>query len=250
MNVMVLAVSDAVRYLAFPLTVLVMGALVTGWLVPRWTRRRDDHLRALEVKTQLVSDMSDIVIGFVTAVRFAVEDADTQEPKFKEDYKAWENRRAVLGTKLEAYFPATNIQDDWGDFVVAVRELFEITQEPDAAGLGSRASGLQETLIELRRRYRRERLLKRSRHQQRQRDRDDANEVDSIKTGDSLKDIEKELRPAVLDCKGELIKMIMEWRVDALEEPSVRERIRLRRMRSQSVVGQARSLSKSEFDPD
>jgi hypothetical protein len=44
--------------------------------------------------------------------------------------------------------------------------------------------------------------------------------------------------------------MIMEWRVDALEEPSVRERIQLRRMRFQSVVGQARSLSKSELDPD
>lgn len=244
----VLGVSDAVRYLLFPLIVLVIGAFLTGGLIPRWTRRRDEHRRALEVKTQLVSEMSDIVIGFVTAVRFAVEDAATQEADYKQTYKAWENRRAVLGTKLEAYFPETNIQDDWRDFVDAVSEFYEITRVRDPARLGNRATRLQTRLIQLCSRYHDERLLKKSRKKRRQQEKDDAKKVHWIKTGDPLEDTEGELRRAVLDCKGELIKMVMEWRVDGLEEPSLTERIRLSLRRSPAVVGQARSRSKSGLD--
>jgi hypothetical protein len=222
---MILGASEVVTLLAFPLILLLASTLIAGW-----ARRRDEHRRALEVKTHLVSDMSEYVIAFVTAVRFAVRDEATQSLEYEHDYRAWENHRAVLGTKLEAYFPDTNMQRHWRAFVEhGMREYFEITQERDRTKRQSRADDLQTSLIELRRSYRCERLLKMNRRRRQQQDMDDW-ENDHVKpfkrTGDTFDEIEERLRRSILDCKGELIRMVMEWPLDGLEQPSVWEHLR------------------------
>jgi hypothetical protein len=127
-NPMVPAVGDVMKALVFRLVVVVIGAAITGWALPGLARRRDVRQKALEVRTQLVSDMSRIVIAFVTAVRFAIEDGKTEDGDYQKRYREWEDERAVLGTKLEAYFPNTNIPNNWRDFVAAMSELYDITR--------------------------------------------------------------------------------------------------------------------------
>lgn len=53
--------ADLVGDLLFPVVVLITGAFLTGLLIPAWTRHRDEHRKALEVKTELVTDMSEAV---------------------------------------------------------------------------------------------------------------------------------------------------------------------------------------------
>jgi hypothetical protein len=128
MSIMLLAVSDLLRYLVFPIFVLAVGAVFTG-AYPWLTKLRDDHRKALEVKTQLVTEMSEVVIGFVTAVEFEVRGLPSQSSgEYDEAYKCWETQRAVLGTKLEAYFPKAEIKADWRGFVKRVRDSYDLTQ--------------------------------------------------------------------------------------------------------------------------
>src|SRR5688572_17978837 len=112
-----LAASDAVRYFVFPVAVLLSGVLVTGLLIPELTKRRDNRRRAAEIKTQLVSDMSETVMEFMMAVQFAVLGAVSQDQKEYDDaYKSWEKKRSVIGTKLEVYFPQIELGSAWSDF--------------------------------------------------------------------------------------------------------------------------------------
>jgi hypothetical protein len=140
---MVLAVDDGVRYLLFPLLVLLTGAAVTSLLVP-WlasrrddrrnelARRRDDHRKALEVKTGLVSEISQTVMDFIMAIQFDVGGEVSQEQKADDEaYKTWEVRSAVLGTKLEAYFPR-KISDDWEALEDELREVYRVTRIHDS----------------------------------------------------------------------------------------------------------------------
>jgi hypothetical protein len=124
----ILAVSDYVRYLFFPLVVLLAGAVVTGLLIPGLTRRRDNERKALEIKTNLVGDISEAVMQFMVAIQFAVLRAASQTQKEYDDaYRAWETKRAVLGTMLEAYFPTAGIGDDWDKFEDNVRRFYALS---------------------------------------------------------------------------------------------------------------------------
>jgi len=112
-----------------------VGAFVSGVFIPRFTTRRDERRKALEIKTELVSDMSEVVMSFVMAVRFAVLGAVSQtEKEYEDSYKAWERDRAVLGTKLEAYFPGTDERDigsNWDEFAEGVKVVHEVARIQD-----------------------------------------------------------------------------------------------------------------------
>jgi hypothetical protein len=117
----VIALSDAVRLLVFPLIILIAGAAVSGLLVPALTRRRDDHRKALEVKTALVGEMSQVVMEFMMAIQFAVRYAAEDQEAFDDAFSTWEVRSAVIATELEAYYPTTSIGADWSAFASALR---------------------------------------------------------------------------------------------------------------------------------
>ena len=60
-----------VELLKHPLIVLLVGALISGLLIPAFTRRWQNYQKALEIKTQLVSDLSKSIMGIVMATQFA-----------------------------------------------------------------------------------------------------------------------------------------------------------------------------------
>jgi len=131
---MTLASSDVVRYFVFPVAVLLSGVLVTGLLVPELTKRRDNRRKALEIKTSLVSDMSETVMEFVMAVQFAVLGAVGQDQtEYDNAYKIWEKKRSVIGTKLEAYFPLTDLGPAWSAFAHRVTIFYALTGIDDPA---------------------------------------------------------------------------------------------------------------------
>jgi len=100
--------------------VLLVGALISGVLIPAFTRRRHRHQKALEIKTQLVSDSSKSIMRIVVATQFARLGARSQsQDDFDRAYRDWEVESAVIGTTLVAYFPDTTIPADW----VALSEL-------------------------------------------------------------------------------------------------------------------------------
>lgn len=113
--------------LRHPLTVLLVGALISGLLIPAFTRRRQNHEKALEIKTELVSDLSKSIMGMVMATQFAHVGARSQrQADFDQAYRDWEIESAVIGTKLQAYFPDTTIPAEWTVFSALVTDFYAL----------------------------------------------------------------------------------------------------------------------------
>jgi hypothetical protein len=116
-----------VELLKHPLTVLLVGALISGLLIPAFTRRWQNHQKALEIKTQLVSDLSKSIMEMVMATQFAHLGAKSQkQADFDQAYREWEIESAVIGTKLQAYFPDTTIPTEWTAFSALVTDFYAL----------------------------------------------------------------------------------------------------------------------------
>jgi hypothetical protein len=126
-----LAVSELVTGLVFPVAVLLLGALVSGLLIPGLTRRRDDHRKALEIKTGLVEEISESVMRFMMAIQFAElgSSAQTQD-KFDEAYREWETESAVIGAKFGAYLHEGNLSADWAAFCKRLTRFYALSGVP------------------------------------------------------------------------------------------------------------------------
>lgn len=116
-----------VELLKHPLTILLVGALISGLLLPEFTRRWQNHQKALEIKTELVSDLSKSIMGMVMATQFAHVGAKSQkQADFDQAYRDWEIESAVIGTKLQAYFPDTTIPTEWTAFSALVTDFYAL----------------------------------------------------------------------------------------------------------------------------
>lgn len=96
------------------LFLLLLGAVLTllgAYLARRW----QEHQKGLELKDELAGDLSESIVRIVKAVQHYRE--HDQESDSRDDLKSeareWEIKRAILGAKLEAYFPGTGISCDW-----------------------------------------------------------------------------------------------------------------------------------------
>ena len=101
------------------LIVAAVGPLLTAGLavvlVNQLSRRWQNRQKVLEIRTELVSDVSEAIMEVVMAVQFAHMGAGSQED-LDDAYRKWEIRSAVIGTRLQAYFGLTALPEDWTRF--------------------------------------------------------------------------------------------------------------------------------------
>lgn len=136
-------------FLSHPLVVLFVGAIITGLLIPWLTRQWQDRQKELEIKTKLVSDISEstmTILKRIEAVRVTKtwlprrksdDDTDTKyngiRKQYREAYEAMNSaahefavRSAVIGTNLEAYLPNSEIPQKWSDFADIVYRFYAL----------------------------------------------------------------------------------------------------------------------------
>ena len=144
----VIAVSETVRNLLFPLIILLVGAVISGIFVPRIANAREERRKSLELRTNLVTQITEAVTSFLMAIQFAqqaeryanahresvnrlgpatedvreapdnLEDAEAESGLADANmaYRRWEIDSAVIGTKLRAYFPESGLDRRWVQF--------------------------------------------------------------------------------------------------------------------------------------
>jgi hypothetical protein len=111
-----------------PFLLLLATAILTGYLVPKITQRWQQHQKALELKTTLVSEINENVLHIVMAIQFAEMGAHSQtQEEFDEAYSTWEVKRAIIGSTLRSYFPRTQIVKDWDGFSEIVSQFYALT---------------------------------------------------------------------------------------------------------------------------
>ncbi len=147
--------------LSHPLTLLLIGALLSGLLIPYFTNRWQIHQKGLEIRIDLVGRISRTVMEMMTMVESmlirilkvaeekrklstTVRDDDAASNKVDElekdvvksfeqlntEYRKFKVDSAVIGTELESYFPSEDIGREW-DKLFREIELFYARTEND-----------------------------------------------------------------------------------------------------------------------
>lgn len=116
------------EWLSHPLLLLLIGALVSSYLIPMLTRGWQNHQKQLELKTVLVTQIGEEVTDFLMAVQFAEMGSTSQSPQdYDMAYRAWEIESAKLGALLSAYFPQTTIGEDWREFSEVLTDFYALS---------------------------------------------------------------------------------------------------------------------------
>lgn len=127
------------QWLANPLVVTVVAALLGGWLIPQITRKWQDHERALEIRSNLVTEMSESVSSTVVTGRFvaaglftnASDDPYADQKAFNDAYRTWSTDSASIGAKLEAYFAGSDLGAEWRSFADVVTDFVQLSTSVD-----------------------------------------------------------------------------------------------------------------------
>lgn len=121
------------KVVSHPLFLLLMGALVTGLIVPYVTRQWQIHQTAQDMKTQVIGDDT-------TAVGIAMTEMDvTQNPVFAgksslnnptaidSTYVNFMTKSEMVQSELRAYFPSGSIPTHWNNLFGLVHDLYLLT---------------------------------------------------------------------------------------------------------------------------
>jgi hypothetical protein len=120
------------KLLSHPLLLLVVGALISRYLIPSLTRRWQDHQKKLELKIDLLNRIGESVNGIVTAIQFAeCRVGNPMKEELDHAYRDWEISRAGIGASLRAYFPGSRIGHDWDSYSDLVTDFYSLTEIQD-----------------------------------------------------------------------------------------------------------------------
>jgi hypothetical protein len=149
--------------LGHPLLLLLVGAIVSSYLIPALTRSWQNHEKELDLKASLAAEMSEKATDFVMAVQFyklntqgldlgaasqAVRrDAAKQLDDLNRRYRRWEIDSAVIASRLRAYFADPEISADWRALAATITSFYAIEGETD---VGRSAPQIEAVLREVR----------------------------------------------------------------------------------------------------
>jgi hypothetical protein len=124
---------ELAQWFANPLVVTVVAALLGSLLIPYLTRSWQNHQKALEIKTDLVGQMSESVSDAVATGRFIAADlVQTGSPQqaWNDGYREWTTASASIGARLQAYV-GSEIGADWRSFADVVENFFRLSANSD-----------------------------------------------------------------------------------------------------------------------
>ena len=129
--------------------IAVFIALLVNLLIPQFTRKWQDHQKALEIKTGLVSDMGESISNAIMSGRFIAaglvsrssSDPRADQRAFNDGYRAWTTSNASIGAKIQAYF-GNDLGSQWRSFANVVTDYFQLSATPGSG----RAGQVQEIL--------------------------------------------------------------------------------------------------------
>jgi hypothetical protein len=141
--------NEVYRWLAHPFLIAICVAVLVNWLIPNFTRKWQNHQKALEIKTGLVSDMGQSVSNAVMTGRFIAaglvsrssSDPRADQRAFNDGYRAWTTSNASIGAKLQAYL-GNDLGSQWRSFGNVVTDYFQLSATPSRG----RAAQVQEIL--------------------------------------------------------------------------------------------------------
>jgi hypothetical protein len=125
-------------WLGNPLVVTCISAVLVYLIIPQVTRKWQDHAQVLDIQTGLVGDMSESTSDTIMTSRLigARLSGPSTQQAFNDTVKSWAIRSAVIGSKLEAYFPHTGIGAKWREYSEVVADYVQLAATLNASRAG------------------------------------------------------------------------------------------------------------------
>jgi hypothetical protein len=121
------------------LLVAIVAALLGSLLIPSVTRKWQNHQKALEIQTGLVSEMGQSVSSAVASSRFIAagliarssSDPRVEQRAWNGLYQTWTTSGASIGARLRAYFGG-KVASDWQSFSYVLTDYVALSAKPTA----------------------------------------------------------------------------------------------------------------------
>jgi hypothetical protein len=117
--------------LSHPLVLLILGGAFTGYLLPRLTRKWQDRQKELEVKIELVSQISEVAVPAWGRLVSGIEPLGTKDTVVRDElmqaYRDWEIESTKILSTLSAYYRDGYVPQKWLIYCEIVRVAFNLT---------------------------------------------------------------------------------------------------------------------------
>ena len=124
-------------WLSHPLLLLIFGGIMTGIIVPSVTGQWQRNQTAQQMKTQLITDVTNAVSAPMAQM------AVSENPVFAQSrpsattiastYSTFMNSRSTVASELSAYFSWKNIPAQWDSVSALVNHFYLLTYAPNRA---------------------------------------------------------------------------------------------------------------------
>jgi hypothetical protein len=112
------------KTLSHPMILLIFGAIISGLLVPYITNQWQNHQKELELKIDIVSQISKAVTNIIVASRIIQIPAfSSTNLTYANTFEEWEVSKATIGSQVQAYFPKYSIKQEWDNLSLAITEF-------------------------------------------------------------------------------------------------------------------------------
>ncbi len=103
------------KVISHPFLILVVGAIISGLLVPYFTHQWQDNQKQLELKTDLADEINKAISDSMATARGETGGSDS--------FRNWLIDKEMIGSKIEAYFSDDGLTHNWNNLSSAVEEF-------------------------------------------------------------------------------------------------------------------------------
>lgn len=134
------------EWLGHPLLLLLIGAVVTGLLVPAITHRWQTQQMGQDLKTKVIGEITDASSATMSQLELSVLPefgSSTSSAASSAQYQAWMQKGSAINSEIHAYFPDHSLPSHWGNFYGLMRNFYLFTYAQDSTTRASRLSGIK-----------------------------------------------------------------------------------------------------------
>jgi len=112
---------------------LIVGGILTGLLIPFITTQWQNHEKELEIKTSLVSKISEYTTRMLMAIQFVEvsqsggRNSSLTQEEYDNEYRDWKINSDIIQSQINAYFPNIDVGKDWKKFSNAVEYFYALS---------------------------------------------------------------------------------------------------------------------------
>lgn len=127
------------EWLSHPLLLLLIGAVITGLLVPSITHGWQVQQMGQDTKAKTITDVADATTTAMTQLEISefpqFRGGNTgvalASPAVASAYQAWTQKGATVRSEINAYFPENGLPTHWDNLYGLVRNFFLLTYSQD-----------------------------------------------------------------------------------------------------------------------